>query len=92
MNHVGATVIVKGVVQGVGYRYFCYQKATNLGLTGSVKNRPDHSVEIALEGDRSAVEALIKDLRVGPSSASVADIEVVWAKYTGQMTRFEITH
>ena len=38
MNDVGAKIIVKGIVQGVGYRYFTHRHASRLGLKGYVKN------------------------------------------------------
>ena len=40
MSSVGAELRVSGMVQGVGYRYFCYRKANDLGITGWVKNQP----------------------------------------------------
>jgi acylphosphatase len=91
MNQVGAEITVRGVVQGVGYRYFCHRHAINLNLTGWVKNDPDGSVFIYAEGDRSAVEALIDELKVGPYSATVSRVNVKWVAYTGNYDNFEIT-
>ena len=91
MNQVGAEITVSGVVQGVGYRYFCYRHAVNLELTGWTKNDPDGSVFVFVEGDRGAIEALIDELKVGPFSASVTRVNVKWVEFTGKYDNFEIT-
>ncbi|MFP8875609.1 MAG: acylphosphatase, partial [Myxococcota bacterium] len=50
---------IRGRVQGVWYRGSTQQEAQRVGVTGWVRNRPDGSVEAALEGPREAVEALL---------------------------------
>jgi acylphosphatase len=85
-----AEIKVSGVVQGVGYRYYCYQRARSLGLTGWVRNNPDGSVALVAEGDESALKALLDELRIGPPAASVADIRVDWSRATGQYEAFEV--
>jgi acylphosphatase len=67
--------VVRGRVQGVGYRYFVQREAGSLGVTGFVRNLPDGSVEIVAEGGESAVAQLEARLREGPSFASVASVE-----------------
>ena len=91
MNSVGVQLTIRGLVQGVGYRYYCYRAAKSLGVTGWVKNNPDGSVTIMAEGDRSLLEELINELKVGPSHATVTDIDVVWVRYTGNFTNFDIS-
>lgn len=91
MNLVGAELRLRGVVQGVGFRYFTYRRAVELQLKGLVKNEDDGSVFVVAEGDRSAIEALIDYLKVGPSSASVSDVGVKWIPFTGQFDSFEIS-
>ena len=91
MNSVGADIRVRGLVQGVGFRHFCWRRATQLGVFGWVKNAPDGSVVLRVEGDRGAVEALIDELKTGPSSASVSDVAVNWVDFTGACTSFQIT-
>ena len=73
-----AHIIVKGLVQGVGFRYFVYSRATAIGLNGYVKNNYDGSVEIDAEGDRSLIEELIREVKVGPRSAQVTDVTIQW--------------
>ncbi|MFH1372438.1 MAG: acylphosphatase [bacterium] len=83
---------IRGNVQGVGYRYYCYRRAAGLGVGGWVKNNPDGSVSVAAEGERSLLEELIKDLKVGPPGAVVTDIDVTWEKLSGSYQGFNITH
>ena len=73
-----AVIIVRGSVQGVGYRWFVNRHAVSLGLKGFVQNNFDGSVFTEVEGDKSLVEALIKELKVGPRSAHVSDLTVEW--------------
>jgi len=64
---VGAMhVIVHGVVQGVGFRYFVLRRAQPLGLTGWVRNLPDGTVEIRAEGPVSKLQQLLEALPYGP--------------------------
>jgi acylphosphatase len=92
VNTVGVQLKVHGLVQGVGYRFYCIHKARSLGLSGWVKNNPDGTVSVTAEGDRSLLEEFIKELKVGPPSASVTDIDVVWTPFTGRYKDFEITY
>ena len=82
--------IVKGLVQGVGYRFFVIRRAELLGLTGWVKNLPDGTVEVVAEGDRELLEELIKELWKGPSAAQVADVIINWERYTGEFKNFDV--
>lgn len=90
MSKVGAELKVHGVVQGVGYRYFFVRRARDLELTGWVRNRPDGTVESRVEGDRGSIEALISQLKVGPSSASVTRLDVRWTEATGRYSSFDV--
>jgi acylphosphatase len=78
MSFIRALVIVKGVVQGVGFRYWCQRKAVGLGLRGYVGNLSDGTVEVSFEGDRSLVEAMIEELKVGPTYSHVTDVKIDW--------------
>ena len=75
---VGAHIIVKGLVQGVGYRFFVCRIGTSLSLTGTVENLPGGEVRIIAEGVRSAIEELIALVKVGPRSAQVSDVFIEW--------------
>ena len=88
---VGAQIIVTGLVQGVGYRWFVYNRATELGLRGSVENRGDGSVEVTAVGERPLIEELVAALRIGPRSARVRGVEVAWLAPAGdRFSGFEI--
>ena len=87
---VGAQIIVRGLVQGVGFRYFVYEHATKLGLNGFVVNRYDGSVEIISVGDRSLIEELIRYVKAGPRAADVRDVIITWNEPDEGYRRFEI--
>ena len=72
-----ARFLVRGRVQGVGYRYFVQHEADALRVTGFVRNLPDGSVEVVAEGGESALATLEARLREGPSFARVASVERV---------------
>jgi acylphosphatase len=88
----GAEIHVRGMVQGVGFRYFCCTHARTFGLAGWVKNDEDGSVIVMVEGERSAIKALIDELRIGPANASVSAVDIRWLTYTGNYQTFQITH
>ncbi|WP_243225464.1 acylphosphatase [Microbacterium sp. CIAB417] len=69
-------VSVTGRVQGVGYRWFVQDLASEHGLTGWVRNRRDGSVEAELHGDRVDVEAVVGAMRAGPRHARVDAVQV----------------
>ncbi|MBM3325243.1 MAG: acylphosphatase [Calditrichaeota bacterium] len=87
-----AHVIISGMVQGVCYRYFAIEEAEKLGLAGWVKNLPTGQVEAEIEGDRSAVEALIKSLKIGPRAAHVTDTKIEWIEPKGEAGEFRIRY
>lgn len=66
---------VFGMVQGVGFRWFVARHAKSLGLTGFVRNLPDGSVEVMVDGPEEALPALERLLRSGPASAQVDRVE-----------------
>ena len=72
------TVFVKifGIVQGVFYRKSTYDKATELGLKGWVRNCEDGSVEAVFEGEESTVEQILDWCHEGPERARVSGVEV----------------
>ena len=66
---------VFGMVQGVGFRWFVARHARSLGLTGFVRNLPNGSVEVMVDGPEEALPALERLLRTGPGSAQVDRVE-----------------
>ncbi len=84
-------VVIRGRVQGVGFRDFVLRRALALGLTGWVRNRRDGGVEMEAEGDRAALEALIETLRAGPPGARVQGLEDEWSEGAAGYHGFEVT-
>ena len=68
--------IVRGRVQGVGYRASTAHEARRLGLSGWVRNLPDGTVEVEVSGDAAAVDALVGWLGQGPRGARVSGVDV----------------
>ena len=68
--------IVRGDVQGVGFRAATAQEARRAQIAGWVRNMRDGSVEVEAEGTAQAVDGLIKWLRRGPSLARVTAVEI----------------
>jgi len=89
---VSVQATVYGYVQGVLFRDFVSRRATELGLTGYVRNLPEGSVEVNAEGRRKQLEKLIGYLKVGPPTAEVEKVVVNWSKYTGNYSRFDIRY
>ena len=76
MSVVARRVVVRGRVQGVGYRFAMVGAAEHAGVKGWVRNRRDGSVEAHVQGDGAAVLALIAWCESGPPGAQVSDVEV----------------
>ncbi len=87
---VRARVRVKGLVQGVFYRQATLLEANRLGVSGSVRNLADGSVEVVAEGERRAVEALLAWCRRGPPSARVNSVDVGWEPPRGEVGPFRV--
>jgi acylphosphatase len=66
--------VIRGRVQGVGFRWFVMREAERLKLGGYVTNLPDGSVEVVSEGPEASLEMLEQHLRRGPSHAQVDDV------------------
>jgi acylphosphatase len=68
-------VVVRGRVQGVGFRWFVKEVARGLDLAGWVKNRADGGVEVVAEGSEGSVRSLMQQLRNGPQGADVREVQ-----------------
>jgi acylphosphatase len=85
-----ARIVVHGMVQGVGFRYFAYRQATIRGLKGYVRNRPDGTVESVVEGERGMIEDYVRELNIGPRYARVTRVDVQWEPFVGEFKSFEV--
>ena len=87
---IGANILVSGVVQGVGFRYYVWEQAMHLRLKGFVKNNHDGTVEIEVEGTRFLIDEFLKRLKIGSRSSKVTDIKVKWKDHKNQFKTFDI--
>ncbi|GIK60237.1 MAG: acylphosphatase [Ignavibacteriota bacterium] len=87
---VRAEIVVNGLVQGVGYRYFVIRQAQILGLKGYTQNLYTGEVLTVVEGEKAIIEELIKKLKVGPIHASVKSCKVDWQETKNEFTDFEV--
>jgi acylphosphatase len=82
--------VVRGRVQGVGFRDYVETRARFLRLAGYVRNLPDgRSVEVIAEGRREALEQLIERLREGPGMSRIDTVDVEWRTPTGEYRGFD---
>ena len=90
---IRADIIVTGSVQMVGFRTFIKNIADSLNIKGYAKNLDDGSVIIVCESEKNDIEELINEIRKKtPSFASIEDISVEYAVYTGEYVSFESTN
>ena len=82
--------LVRGRVQGVGFRWFVEREAHVLGIAGWVRNNVDGSVEVLAMGSREQLVGLRSRLREGPRAARVDDVEEAEAKPVAGLTTFRI--
>lgn len=83
--------VIRGSVQGVGFRYFIQRKARQLGLRGWVRNNDDGTVELVAEGARPELERLMMAAEEGPRMARVQRVEAQWSSATGGLDEFDLT-
>ena len=82
--------LIRGDVQGVGYRFFAQRAAARHQVIGYVRNCPDGTVEAVAEGSPTDVEEFKKDLVTGPQWAAVAQVEEITIDSTGEYSSFRI--
>ena len=76
MADIARHVSVTGRVQGVFFRAWMREQASELGVTGWVRNSPDGRDDAHIEGEEGAVQLLIERLHRGPPSAQVEDVHL----------------
>ncbi len=84
--------VVRGRVQGVGFRYFTRHVATALDLTGWVRNGDDGSVELEAQGAAAAVDQFRAALRQGPPLGRVREVVESAVPLVGGEDGFRIRH
>ena len=92
MTRVARKFLIRGDVQGVGYRFFAQRAAARHQIVGYVRNLPNGSVESVAEGPANSVEAFKQDLATGPRFSMVQHVEEINLEPTGEYSSFRIEH
>lgn len=82
---------VRGRVQGVSFRWYTAEEANRLGLVGWVRNAPDGTVRLEVQGAEADVEALVAWIHHGPPAARVTSVDVDVVEPTPTDIDFRIT-
>jgi acylphosphatase len=90
MARVAWKFLIRGEVQGVGYRFFAQRAAARHQVFGHVRNCADGSVEVIAEGPATDVEEFKKDLSTGPQWSRVEQVEAISLEPTGSYAGFRI--
>ena len=87
---IRAHLLIRGRVQGVGYRAGVKRMANHHNLKGWVKNLPSGDVEAVVEGGEEMVDRLIQWCHRGPTGAHVTEVRVEKEEATGEFTEFGV--
>ena len=87
---VARKFFIRGMVQGVGFRYFAQRSAARHQVRGYIRNLDDCRVEAFAEGGERQVEAFKHDLTAGPSYSNVEEIEEIVLEPTRAFSSFRI--
>src|ERR1700687_657789 len=90
MTRIARRFLIRGDVQGVGYRFFAQRAAARHQVMGYVRNCLDGTVEAAAEGAPIDVGEFKKDLVAGPQWATVGQVEEICLEPTGRYSSFRI--
>jgi len=86
------SIIVKGRVQGVGFRWFTINQAENYDIKGYVQNLKNGDVEVFAEGDDFQLIEFINKIKEGPSFSMVMDVITRYEKFKGQFKDFKLKY
>ena len=86
----GVHLLVTGMVQGVGFRYYVHHAARRHYLAGWVKNLEDGRVEVLAEGEEEELRLFVKEIEKGSRFSSVKDVQTEWQAYSNKFRAFEI--
>jgi acylphosphatase len=90
MSKLARKFLIRGEVQGVGYRFFAQRAAARHQVLGYVRNCPDGTVEVVAEGTPDNVEEFMKDLVTGPQWSRVDQVDEISIDPTGLHSSFRI--
>ncbi|MBR9978829.1 MAG: acylphosphatase [Bacteroidetes bacterium] len=83
-------VVISGLVQGVGFRYFTMRNARTLGIRGWVRNLPSGEVEVLAQGNDAVLEDFVRELRNGPGAAHVRSLRREWIEEDEMYDSFDM--
>ncbi len=92
MNERRAEILVDGLVQGVGFRYFVVREAEKLNLNGFVKNLPTGEVLAIVEGSEGLILELYKQMKIGPMRSSVRRHKIEWSETKNEFNGFGVKY
>jgi len=82
--------LVRGRVQGVGFRWFVRRAADRLGIVGDIRNLPSGDVEVRAQADESVLDLFKRELQSGPPSAEVGEVIEQDLQVTDRYSSFQI--
>ena len=83
-------LLLRGRVQGVGFRFFVRDCARQLGLTGWVRNLADNRVEAVASGEQQRLQQFVELCKTGPPAAVVQDMTIAWQDTSEGFANFTI--
>ncbi len=92
MGNQRIRLLIKGKVQGVFFRQAMKVIAKKSNATGWVRNLSNGRVEAVVEGDDTAVSAIVEWCHAGPANARVEDLEIINENYKGEFSKFEVLY
>ncbi|MEN3203120.1 MAG: acylphosphatase [Atribacterota bacterium] len=87
---VQGRLVLRGRVQGVGYRYFVLRKSQEFDITGVVRNLPTGEVEVIAEGEEEEVRRFFEEVKKGPAAAHVVSWTEEWFPFSGLYHDFRV--
>ena len=83
--------IIKGRVQGVGFRFFVFDLALRYGLKGVVRNLWEGGVEVEVDGQENELRDFLRELKKGPPLAKIKKVQTEWSENNKGFDEFQIT-
>ncbi|MCX6170438.1 MAG: acylphosphatase [Ignavibacteriales bacterium] len=87
-----AEILINGLVQGIGFRYFVVRLAEKFGLKGYTKNLYTGEVYTVVEGELAVIEEFFNKIKIGPSQADVKNASIKWSESKNEFTKFEVRY
>lgn len=84
--------VVAGRVQGVAYRVYVQDAATEMALTGYVRNQPDGTVVVVAQGEPDILKDFVEYLHEGSSLSAVESVAIDWRTARKTYTEFSVLH